>query len=183
MRIIPEFIDSEINIVIIKVLLLINLYYPINPTLSMFTLVSSFLSLYINIKNVGNNISSDETFVLRSSYIISIITILHYSIHLYLYNSSQFFFVFGLFSLIYNLITEKGYSAYISKYLNILSLFNKKYTNVKNTNGELNCSICMNSDTDIHFVRTSCGHHYHKKCIEQWTKIQSNCPNCRKTIK
>ena len=180
MRIIPEFIDSEINIVIIKVLLLINLYYPINPILSILTLVSSFLSLYINMKNLGNDISSNQTFILRSSYIISIITILHYSIHLYLYNSGQFFFVFGIFSLIYNLITEKGYQTYISKYL---SLFNKKYTNVKNTNGDLNCSICMNSDTDINFVRTSCAHHYHKKCIDQWTKIQSNCPNCRKTIK
>jgi hypothetical protein len=183
MRIIPEFIDSEINIFIIKILLLINLLNVMTPILDILTLGTSLLSLYINIKNLGNDISSNQTFILRSSYIISIITILHYSIHLYLYNSGQFFFVFGLFSLIYNLIIEKGYRTYISKCLDILSLFNKKYTNVKNTNGDLNCSICMDSDTDINFVKTSCGHHYHEKCIEQWTKIQSNCPNCRKTIK
>lgn len=187
MRIIPEYIDKEINILIIKVLLIISLLNSlkqISLLAIIITFSSSILSLYINITNLGNHISLIHQYVLRCSFIISIITIAHYTIHIYLDNSSEFFYIFGIFSLIYNLITERGYQSYMSKFVNILELSdNSKYIKVKNNNGNLSCSICMDTDTDINFVKTSCGHYYHQKCIEQWITIQSNCPNCRKTIK
>ena len=187
MRIIPEYIDKEINILIIKILLTIsflNSLHQITLLAAIIIFVSSFLPLYINITNMENNISFNQQYVLKCSFIISIITIAHYSIHLYLNNRSEFFFIFGLFSLIYNLITERVYQSYMSKFVNISERTdNRKYTKVKNNNGELSCCICMDTDTDINFVKTSCGHHYHDKCIQQWEKVQSNCPICRKTIK
>ena len=187
MRILPEHIDLEINILIIKVLLVINIFNNFNQMsllLAIYTFISSFIPLYINITNLGNLISGVQKFILRCYSIASIITILHYSIHSYLNDASQFFFMFTIFSLIYNFITVSGYQSYMSKFSFISSkLLNKRYTYIKNTEGEFSCSICMDSDTCVNFVRTSCGHYYHEECIEKWITIQSNCPNCRKTIK
>lgn len=42
------------------------------------------------------------------------------------------------------------------------------------------CGICTNDFTltDIRSV-LSCGHEYHKECIDPWLSIQNTCPHCR----
>lgn len=42
---------------------------------------------------------------------------------------------------------------------------------------EEECPICLSSN-DVQIVLT-CGHHYHKMCLSEWTKNHSNCPVCR----
>ena len=65
----------------------------------------------------------------------------------------------------------------------VLTMVNNKFVKLKNSNGTLNCSICMDSNTNIHFIKTSCGHYYHEECINQWIIVKNNCPNCREVIK
>ncbi len=40
------------------------------------------------------------------------------------------------------------------------------------------CSICLEKiKSGCH--KTNCGHTFHKHCINTWTRIKHNCPNCR----
>ena len=186
MRIIPEYIDLEINIIILKILLGTHLIIYQTPLLLLTFFTSyavSLISLYITVKYLGNNISESEKLVLKGSIIISIVSILGVTINLYYNNPSQTLIVYSMFSLIYNFITKRGYRKYLSIFLKIFYKQDKKYTYIKNTNQQLSCSICMDSNNSIYFVRTSCGHDYHEDCIVRWTEIKSNCPICRKTIK
>jgi hypothetical protein len=187
MQIIPEYIDLEINIIILKILLGIHLnIYEIS--LLKFTFYISYalslLSLYITVRYLGNNISESEKLVLRGSMIMSVVSIISFTISLYYNNPSQILIVYSIFSLIYNFITKKGYRKYLGIFL---KMFNKqtkkKFIYIKDTKCDLSCSICMDSNDSRYFVRTSCGHDYHEDCISRWTEIKSNCPNCRKTIK
>ncbi|KAI3383068.1 hypothetical protein SNEBB_001527, partial [Seison nebaliae] len=50
------------------------------------------------------------------------------------------------------------------------------------------CSICLGSLTlsdssEQSNFALSCGHSFHSKCIAQWWKNQTQCPECRKVIK
>lgn len=46
------------------------------------------------------------------------------------------------------------------------------------------CSICMYEYKIGEFKRKlTCGHEYHKKCIDKWFKDYLTCPICRKEIK
>lgn len=183
MRIIPEYIDTEINILIIKILLLTYIAYqsPLIVALGFFSLLSSIVSLYINIKHNGNHISASERFVLKGSLIISTLSIVITIINIYLNNTTQLLIMFSTFSLIYNFITARGYQRYLSLFLKT-SKSNSRYTEVINSNGSLSCSICMDSNTDKNFVMTQCGHHFHKECVEPWINVKKNCPNCRHII-
>ncbi len=40
------------------------------------------------------------------------------------------------------------------------------------------CVICFNR-LDCHISTTTCGHHYHKSCIEKWLQRSNTCPCCR----
>ena len=190
MRIIPQYIDLEINILIIKILIFLNYmtypsYYTILCGLCSFS--ASFVSLYITILNCENNVSYSEKIALRSSFIISFLSILIACVNVYLINFTQLLIIFSTFSLIYNFITGRGYRRYLSQFLNTSTtsrkLVKNRYTEVKNSDGTLSCSICMDSNTDINFVMTSCGHNFHKECVEQWINVKNNCPNCRQIIK
>ena len=185
MRIIPEYIDTEINILIVKILLLTNIAYQ-NPyilALQIFSLLASITSLYINISYFGNHVSPSQKLTLRGSLIISTLSIAITSIDIYLNNSTHLLILFSTFSLIYNFITAKGYRRYLSPFLRTSHSAKSKYTQVINANGTLSCSICMDSNTDIKFIMTSCGHHFHKECVEPWINVNCSCPNCRKIIK
>ena len=41
------------------------------------------------------------------------------------------------------------------------------------------CCICFTSQSDMDSQNLSCGHIYHKKCINQWFSISRTCPECR----
>jgi hypothetical protein len=184
MRIIPEYIDTEINILIVKILFLTNIAYqdPYIAVLQIFSLLASIASLYINISEFGNHVSPSQKLTLRCSLIISALSIAITSINIYLNNLTHLLILFSTFSLIYNFITCKGYRRYLSPFLRTSNSVKSKYTEVINTIGTLSCSICMDSNTDIKFIMTSCGHHFHKECIEPWINVNSSCPNCRKII-
>ena len=42
------------------------------------------------------------------------------------------------------------------------------------------CCVCL-CEMNIHsdFVKTKCGHYYHKKCLNEWCKTHNTCPLCR----
>ena len=42
------------------------------------------------------------------------------------------------------------------------------------------CSICL-EPTDCDYT-TTCGHKFHRLCVEEWAKIEHTCPNCRKWV-
>lgn len=41
------------------------------------------------------------------------------------------------------------------------------------------CTICLN---EVKAVPLACGHVFHKKCINEWLKENSSCPNCREKV-
>ena len=58
--------------------------------------------------------------------------------------------------------------------------------NIKDQNLENNiiikeCSICYEEISENEKV-LSCGHIYHKQCIDSWTRINPICPYCRKFL-
>jgi len=44
------------------------------------------------------------------------------------------------------------------------------------------CSICFNENKKYRNLTCSCGHTFHKKCINKWLKAENTCPLCRKII-
>jgi hypothetical protein len=47
------------------------------------------------------------------------------------------------------------------------------------------CSICLedgNESKDDKFIKTACGHHFHKQCLEVWVTNRQTCPSCRAVI-
>lgn len=44
---------------------------------------------------------------------------------------------------------------------------------------ETSCSICLEALASSTTVQLECQHVFHEKCIKDWLKRQSNCPNCR----
>ncbi|QIV95785.1 RING finger family protein [Allofrancisella inopinata] len=56
-----------------------------------------------------------------------------------------------------------------------------------NDNDKTSCSICLDNFTFSEFNNskiciTTCGHFYHKNCIEQWLKSNHTCPLCKKEL-
>jgi hypothetical protein len=48
---------------------------------------------------------------------------------------------------------------------------------------EIECCICTDKYDDLHDnILLSCGHVFHKKCIEKWSVRQDACPYCRSKI-
>ncbi|PVV01751.1 hypothetical protein BB560_003819 [Smittium megazygosporum] len=46
------------------------------------------------------------------------------------------------------------------------------------------CSICLSDYTDGDLLRLlPCNHHFHSECLDQWLKINSVCPLCKKDIR
>ena len=41
------------------------------------------------------------------------------------------------------------------------------------------CSICREPMAIPTAKISSCGHIYHRSCLEKWIKIKNNCPMCR----
>jgi hypothetical protein len=179
MRILSEYIDLEINILIIKILLMIYQEQPMSNLFLGISILLSLLSIHLVIKYIDNRVSESEKLVLRGNMIISFVTIVYNIINIYLNNPRQILIACSIFSFIYNYITSRGYKNYLSPFLKKKK---NKYTYIKNTKGDLSCSICLDTDTDIKFVQTSCGHHYHKDCISKWVELKDNCPNCRMAI-
>jgi hypothetical protein len=57
------------------------------------------------------------------------------------------------------------------------------YDVIKLTNYE--CSICLedgNESGNQEFIKTDCGHKFHKKCLETWVTNNQYCPLCRAHI-
>ncbi len=179
MRILPEYIDLEINILIIKILLMIHQEQSMSKLFLATSLLLSLVSIHLTIKYIDNRVSESEKLVLRGNIIISFLTILYNTINIYLNNPRQILIACSIFSFIYNYVTSRGYKRYLSPFLKKKT---DKYTYIKNTKGDLSCSICLDTATDIKFVQTSCGHHYHKDCISKWIELKDNCPNCRMII-
>uniref|UniRef100_A0A6C0J5N0 RING-type domain-containing protein n=1 Tax=viral metagenome TaxID=1070528 RepID=A0A6C0J5N0_9ZZZZ len=75
---------------------------------------------------------------------------------------------------------------------------NFKINNVKlvtswsfNLNKNQDCTICRNTlnsysihskNDNIDIVTGTCGHSFHKECIEPWLKTQTKCPICSTTF-
>lgn len=48
---------------------------------------------------------------------------------------------------------------------------------------KVECSICLidfENNDDVTLLK--CCHCFHKTCIEEWSKIKAECPNCREKI-
>jgi hypothetical protein len=48
-----------------------------------------------------------------------------------------------------------------------------------------NCSICMDSPSNMVWTRSKCGHHFHRECIIKWidkSGLNTPCPMCRKPV-
>jgi hypothetical protein len=43
----------------------------------------------------------------------------------------------------------------------------------------ISCSICLRIIGRKTRKKLDCGHIYHWRCIDKWTKINNNCPLCR----
>jgi len=41
------------------------------------------------------------------------------------------------------------------------------------------CAICYESDKSSNLFNTTCGHMFHKNCLERWCNHNDICPNCR----
>lgn len=47
------------------------------------------------------------------------------------------------------------------------------------------CSICLEDGKESgneEFIKTGCGHKFHKKCLETWATSNQTCPSCRANI-
>jgi hypothetical protein len=47
------------------------------------------------------------------------------------------------------------------------------------------CSICLEDGDESennNFIKTDCGHYFHKECLEEWTTNNETCPACRANI-
>ena len=60
----------------------------------------------------------------------------------------------------------------------------KKYSDVENNLESQNeCVICLQNFEDSNEVyKLSCGHIYHKSCLDTWFTRQNSCPMCKKNI-
>lgn len=47
---------------------------------------------------------------------------------------------------------------------------------------EHECCICTEDISTKTLHTTKCGHHYHKKCLNKWLKINNTCPMCRNEL-
>lgn len=55
---------------------------------------------------------------------------------------------------------------------------------VEDVEGETVCSICLHKEKEgCHPVYTACKHYFHRECIEDWTKINGSCPDCRAPLR
>ena len=54
------------------------------------------------------------------------------------------------------------------------SLFDDKLDNI--------CIICFEPIEKKYSFTDTCEHTFHKKCIEDWAKLQNTCPVCRKEL-
>lgn len=45
------------------------------------------------------------------------------------------------------------------------------------TASQENCPICLKECSNL---MTTCGHYFHKECLEKWCKISKTCPLCRR---
>ena len=53
--------------------------------------------------------------------------------------------------------------------------YKKKYVSKKEQ-----CSICFdNTNFKNDCTKTMCGHMFHTECLQEWNKLNQNCPNCR----
>ena len=60
-------------------------------------------------------------------------------------------------------------------------LLKKKKDLEKNLNEDNTCAICLDAlEDDIQTF--TCGHKYHKECIELWKKKSNECPQCKKQL-
>ena len=48
----------------------------------------------------------------------------------------------------------------------------------------LQCSVCLDNlnFSEDHISVTKCGHIFHKRCLNRWTRQNTNCPECRKRV-
>ena len=47
----------------------------------------------------------------------------------------------------------------------------------------MQCSICLNENKKYRNLTCSCGHTFHKKCINRWLNSNNDCPLCKRIIK
>ena len=50
----------------------------------------------------------------------------------------------------------------------------------RRTRKMIRCVVCMNSKGTK--IKLSCGHIFHRKCIEEWARWKTLCPTCNKDI-
>lgn len=46
---------------------------------------------------------------------------------------------------------------------------------------EKNCSICQET-ISYEYLMLTCGHGFHRKCLEKWCSVKESCPLCRVSI-
>ena len=62
-----------------------------------------------------------------------------------------------------------------------LDKMERKKNDAKNLKFNNTCSICLNYLIENISI-LSCGHQFHKKCIEKWMTFSNKCPLCRNQI-
>lgn len=79
---------------------------------------------------------------------------------------------------IQNDIIQRRYNliALIENLTNSFTLIVPKLDHLQITSQE-NCPVCQGECSNL---RTTCGHYFHKECIEKWCKISKTCPLCRR---
>mmetsp|Transcript_25292 Transcript_25292/g.51964 ORF Transcript_25292/g.51964 Transcript_25292/m.51964 type:complete len:302 (+) Transcript_25292:73-978(+) len=81
-----------------------------------------------------------------------------------------------------NASANKGASASV-----ITSLPLKKYSDILDSQleGEVDstCPICISDfDLEEELRVLPCGHHFHSSCVDEWLRVNSTCPSCRRDI-
>jgi hypothetical protein len=62
----------------------------------------------------------------------------------------------------------------------MLNEFRKIFPETREHSDEC-CAICM-EPLHTRYCNTPCGHLFHVKCLNHWSKIKANCPMCRRVL-
>lgn len=95
---------------------------------------------------------------------------------------------FLMIMLNYNKFNMSFFNYFFTIIINTLTYFKTNsykiinFQDISQSSSNIECVICLESDNK-NFVKTSCNHSYHERCITQWLTIKPNCPICREEFK
>lgn len=91
-----------------------------------------------------------------------------------------FFLIYSLLISIFLIKYIRGFNSLKIAPCKIGMFLARKKFDLKDPAGLLdNCSICLEIFGEDEIVKLECTHIFHEKCLEEWLKIQKNCPLCK----